>query len=535
MSRGDAASFVEFADALDVKFEAGQRAFCLVAFDGVQPCDLEGEDRAWALKIFGDLPRMAPEAWAFVLGIVAIVAGGRSGKTYLCSLRLLHLALTVDLAGKLAPGEEAFCAVVAPRLELAEQSLRFVAGACREHPELAKLIVSDTKGGLVLLRDDGQRVAIRPFAAAAGGVGGRGKSLIAVFLDETCFFRDANSGVVNDQAIFDAASVRVIEGGQTLVSSTPWVGKGLLHGLWKKNHGHPVDAISAHAATRLMRTSKHILSIVTRAENRDPRNASIEFGAEWGSTTIETFFTDAELAAFFDITSPAPELGRAPRVGERVSFGGDLGFTKNSSTLAGVHELLPTQERPEPLVLLAHLEEHQPTPGQRLKPSVVCKGFAGVIKGQGGSGMVADQHERASLDEHLTDAGLSVYLAPAASDALVALRAAIREGLVKAPPPPPDDEPSNLLSRLRQQMTDTKQKRTVGDKVTAVLPDGLDGSHGDVLVAVAQAVWGLGRWGGATVAASKAAHEPDSIEARKAALRGPPPRGQHWLNRRLGR
>jgi hypothetical protein len=474
----------------------------------VQVADLEGEERRLAVAIFGDLPQMAPESWAFVLGIIAIVAGGRSGKTYLCSLRLLHLALTIDLEGaELAPGEEAFCAIVAPKLELAEQSLRYVAGACRRHPELAKLIVSDTKGGLVLLRDDGQRVAIRPFAAAAGGVGGRGKSLIAVFLDETCFFRDANSGVVNDQAIFDAASVRVIAGGQTLVSSTPWVGKGLLHSLWKKNHWHPVDALSAHAATRLMRTSKHILSIVTRAENRDPRNAAIEFGAEWGSTTVETFFTDAELDALFS----GPALGRSPRPGDRVSFGGDLGFTRNSSTLAGVHEL-PDGD----LIVLAHLEEHQPQGGKILLPSVVCKSFAKVIAGQGGGGMVADQHERASLNEHLNKAGLSVYPAPAASDALVALRAAVREGLVKAPPSPPDDEPSNLLTRLRSQLAALKVKRTVGDKLSVVIPEAIDGSHCDLAVAFAQAVWGLGRWGGVEV--KETAEQRDDEAALEAAV-----------------
>lgn len=526
MSDDQPAPFTEFAEALGVELEPGQRALCLVAFDGVQVADLEDEERALAVAIFGDLPRMAPEAWAFVLGVVAIVAGGRSGKTYLCSLRLLHLALTVDLEGKLAPGEEAFCAIVAPKLELAEQSLRYVAGACRAHPALQDLIVGDTKTELVLQRDDGHRVAIRPFAAAAGGIGGRGKSLVAVFLDETCFFRDAASGVVNDQAIFDAASSRVVEGGQTLVSSTPWVGKGLLHSQWKKNHGHPVDALSAHAPTRVMRTKKHILAIVARAESRDPNNAAIEFGAEWGSTTVETFFSDGELAIFF--SAEPSVLGRAPQVGERVSFGGDLGFVRNSSTLAGVHEL------PDGVVLLAHLEEHQPQGGQRLKPSVVCKGFARTIAAQGASGMTADAHERASLDEHLSDAGLAVYPAPSASDALVALRTGIREGLVRAPAlvEGDDKEGASLLGRLHQQMQGTRQRRTVGDKVTAILPEDLDGSHGDLLVAVAQAVWGLGRWGGAEVRAPKREASPDDIAARKALLRRPPPKGQHWLDRR---
>lgn len=478
--------FTAFLDELGVTLEAGQRAFCRVAFDGVQVADLTGEDRAWAVKIFGDLPRMSDEEWAFTLMVICVVAGGRSGKTYLSSLRLLHLALTVPL--DIAPGEQAFAVVIAPRLAEAEQSLRYIAGAARKHPQIKRCIVSDTAEALVIRRpQDGQTVAITPQAAGAGGIGGRGKTLVAVLMDETCFFRDRSTGVVNDDAIFDAAEPRVIEGGQTIVASTPWVARGLLHRKWKENHGHPKTALSAHASTRNMRTNKLQLRKVDNAYKKDASNAAIEFGAEWGSTTVDLFFTETELDSLFD--GSAPDLGRSPRPGERVSFGGDLGFVRNSSVLAGVHELPPANGRAHPLVLLAHLEEHSPKDG-KLKPSVVCRGFARVIAGQGGAGIVADQHERASLDEHLSDAGLVVLSAVSTSDAMVALRARIREGHVKAPE----------HERLRSQLARAKQKRTVGDKVTVILPEDLDGSHGDLAAALAQAVWGLGRWGGAEVA-----------------------------------
>lgn len=221
------------------------------------------------------------------------------------------------------------------------------------------------------------------------------------------------------------------------------------------------------------------------------------FGAEWGSTTIDLFFTDAELDALFDGT--APELGRPPQAGERVSFGGDLGFTRNSSTLAGVHEL------PDGLALLAHLDEHQPPPGVLLKPSVVCQAFARTIAGQGGSGIVADAHERASLHEHMSAAGLSVYPAPAASDALVALRAAIRDGQVKAPP----------HERLRSQLASLKAKRTVGDHLQVVIPEAIDGSHCDLAVAFAQAVWGLGPCG-SDVEAPQPNHPGDTWNEKEA-------------------
>ena len=80
-----------------------------------------------------------------------------------------------------------------------------------------------------------------------------------------------------------------------------------------------------------------------------------------------------------------------------------------------------------------------------------------------------------------------------------------------------------------------KHQATSRARIIRLIPEAVDGSHGDLVVALAQAVWGLGRWGGATFKPAKVAPAPDSIEARKAALRKPPPAGQHWLDRRLGR
>ncbi len=516
MSEG--AAFTDFLDALDVRLEAGQRAFCLVAFDGVQVADLQGEDRTWAVKIFGDLPRMPDEEWAFIRMVLCIVAGGRSGKTYLASLRLLHLALTVDLSG-LAPGEEAFAIIIAPREKEAWQALKYVAGAARKHPDIKRCIVTDTKVLLTLRRpQDGQMVTIMPTAAGAGGISGRGKTLIGALMDETCFFRDQQSGVVNDDAIFDAAEPRVIEGGQTIVASTPWAARGLLHRKWKENFGHPRNAIVAHASTRNMRTNALQLRKVDNAYKKDASNAAIEFGAEWGSTTTELFFSDAELDSIFDGT--APPLGTRPTPGDLVGAGGDLGFKRNSSSLAIV------RQRPSRQVWLADLLEHKPTGGVRLKPSVVCGDFAQRLATFGASGLVADQHERASLEEHMGDAGLSVHDAPAATDALVSLRAKVREGLVKAPTPAEDDDSpeATLLRRLREQLTGIKQRRTVGNQISVVIPEAIDGSHGDLAQGLANAVWGLSAVGGEEAEETKEEDEVcerdrREIEARERALR----------------
>lgn len=480
----DVAPFVDFAEALGVRFEGAQRTACRVCFDGVEPCELKGKEREEARALFGDVETVPPLARE----IVAWVCGGRSGKSYLFGLRGLHLGLTVDLS-TLAPGEEAFVAIIAPTLELAEQTLRYVAGAARAHPDLAPLILSDTRGQLLLRRDDGERVAIRTFAASAGGVSGRGKSLVAVILDESCFFRDKDSGVVNDQVIFDAASVRVIEGGQTLVASTPWVGRGLLHTLWRRNWGKPSDALVAHAPTRLMRSNPKILRIVERAEQTNPENAAIEFGAHWGSASLDLFFSEDELDAAF---SAPLALGRKLGAGERASAGGDLGFAKNAAVVAVVHELRDKS------VCLAALEERKPEPKKPLRPSAVCKEFAGVASLHRCLGVVADGHYRETLREHLDDADLLLIDGPGTTEALVALRAAMREGVL-----------SLQGERLRAQLAGIKQRRTVGNQVSLVLPTSPDGRHCDEAVAVANAVWGLGRWGGERAEAEEAERADD--------------------------
>lgn len=462
-----------------------------VLFDGVDPVDLPPDERAAATRLFGPVDRVP----ALARAVVCTVAGGRSGKTYLSALRLLHLALTADLS-KLAPGEKAFAAIVAPDLDLARQALGYVAGAARSHPQIKATIASDTTDALVLRRGS-QQVAIRPFAASRGGVTGRGKSLVGLLLDETCFFRDAASGVVNDESIYKAASPRVMEGGQTLVASTPWAASGLLHGFWRDNWGKPRTALVAHAATETMRSAPHILGIVARERARDPDNARIEFDAEWGVASATSFFTAEEIDGAFDASLPAE---RRPRPGERASAGGDLGFARNSSALAVVHDLGDQ-------VVLGELVEHRATKEAPLKPSVVCADLATRAARHGCPSVVADGHYRESLREHLDASGLILRPAPTVpAEAWVALRSVMREGGLRLPE----------HARLRAQLAAVRGKLAAGGTLTITQPVTPDGRHGDLAAALALAVWGLGRWGGDRITAAPAPVAP--LDPDEAAL-----------------
>lgn len=470
-------TFLDFLEMIGVELEPGQRVFVKVALCGVDPVELPDNERAIARALFGPVETVPPEA----RGLVCVVAGGRSGKTYLLALDLLFLGLTVDLS-TLAPGERAVAAVIAPRLEEALQSIAYIRGALGSDKDLAALVVRDVDGEIEIQRETGQTVVFRAVAAGAGGIGGRGKSLVGVFLDETCFFRDAASGVVNDEAVYKAASPRVMAGGRTLIASTPWTSAGLLHGFYKTNFGKPKIALVAHAATRTMRTAPHILEIVAREEKRDPDNARIEFDAEWGSTSATSFFTDVDLDGLF---VDEPER-TAPGPGDTVAAAADLGFTRNSTTLCVLAETAGIL-RPVRLV------EHKPAPGAPLVPSTTCAALASELAACGGRILATDQHYRETLREHTDRMGVSLYDGGDPDERFVALRTAIRAGLVKV------SAGASYARRLRKQLEGVKARQLAGGALSITLRAEVDGSHGDLADVLARAVWARGRYGGTPI------------------------------------
>ena len=118
-------SFVAFLrNVLDFKPSDAQRVFSAVAFDGANPCELAGKDRALASKIFGAADQFPEESRRTVL----LVGGRGSGKTVICCYRLVHLALTVDVSGT-RPGEAARAVVVAQDVRTAKVVLKIIRGA----------------------------------------------------------------------------------------------------------------------------------------------------------------------------------------------------------------------------------------------------------------------------------------------------------------------------------------------------------------------------------------------------------------------
>jgi hypothetical protein len=496
-AKGRAMGFVDFATTvLGVELTPAQRVLGLVAFDGHEPCDREPADREIARQLFGDVERIPPEA----RHVLCAVCGARAGKSYvLGALRLLHLALTVPLT-TLAPGELAVALIVAPDLRLARQVLRYALGAAESVPSIKDLIGSSTSDGFTLARPDGGTVSVECLPATRGGSAVRGRSLVGAVLDESAFFRD-ESYQVNDLEVFRAVAPRVLRGGQVVIASTPWAEAGLLFDFHKRNHGHPVDAISAHAPTLLLRDDEHTRSYVAREVARDPQNAAREYGAEFMPAGSDAFFDPRAIDAAVDdaLVMPLPKRDHM-----RFTCGADFGFTRDSSALVVL-------ERDPVRYSVADVVELQPSKGAPLVPSSVVEHFATVVHRYDTDHVIADAHYREAIAEHMSAQKLYLRAAPEGAmgkaESYQIARSLLHEGKVRLP----------KHERLLRQLREVVARPTPGGGVTITSPRWRMGGHGDLVSALVLALFEAARGSAPTVPA--ATLQPGSVEARATAWR----------------
>jgi hypothetical protein len=469
--------FIAFCAWLGVVLSLGQTVVGKVAYDGMEPKDLVGEEREAAREIFGPVDVVPPEARAVFVG----VCGGRGGKSYvLVALRLVWGMYVRDLSS-IAPGQHPAALVVAPKDMLRQEVINYAVGAIRSKPELkATLIVpkgtpdDGVVSGFSVRRPDGHVVDFVAGVATKGGYGGRGRAWTDAALDECAFFQD-ESFRVNDKDIFDAASARVLPGGQTLPMSTPWAEAGLLFDLYDKNFGAPKTALVAHAPTLTLNPSPMTQAIVARGRASDPDNAAREYDAKFMKDGTTVFFPPSLIEGMIckDLSVDEP---RFPEPGESVSAGVDLGFRSNSSALAITHQGRDSKIR------LGELVEEVPEDGRPLKPRAVIANFAARMLTHGVTIMMGDQHYADVAREDLAEQGISFLDAPATPDEVyVRCRQMMREDRLRIPNNP----------RLIKQLKDVKGRPVPGGRMQIVQPQWAKGAHGDLVSAFVLGVWML--------------------------------------------
>lgn len=462
--------FVEFATkVLQLPLTPAQSVLCRVAFDGVDPCRLEGNERELARSLFGDVEKVPPEARR----VLVLTLGRGSGKTSLAAAYALYCMLTGDVS-RCGPGDVPVVVVVAPDKKTAALSVRMALEMARGVPDIARLLDGETSDGFGLRRHDGRLVAFEAFAASRGGASARGRSILSFLLDEAQFFRSDDGGafVINDADIFKALIPRLMRSGRGVFLSTPWATETLMSDLFAKNHGNPLTALAAKGPTALMRSDDvHIADIIEIERARDPENAAREFDCDTSASGGGGYFDPAAINdAVDEVPRPLPRIAH-----HACAVGVDLGFRSDSSALIVV-------QYDGHYYHVAHVEELRPARGKPLQPSAVVKAFATIAKGYGATHVIADGHYRESIREHLQAHELYVINAPEGvtgkSETFARTRAVLHEGRLRLP------DHSRLLRQLREIVS----RPTPGGGLNISSPRRAGGGHGDIVSALVLAV-----------------------------------------------
>jgi hypothetical protein len=463
--------FTAFCDkVLKLRLTEGQRVLCRVAFDGIDPADLEGAERETARQLFGDLERVSPGARRHLV----LLLGRNSGKTTLACAFAIYLAVTSDVSA-CGPGDMAAVVVVAPKKRNANISIRVMSAMLQGSPDLAKLVVRETNlDGIELQRPDGRAVSIVSIAATRSGVGARGFSIIAGILDEAMFF---GSGQIegelakSDRDVYSGLMGRLLSNGKIIFLSSLWPVACLMGELFEANYARGSTALAARAPTLVMRDNNPILKADIDAERmRDPGEAAREFDCDGSIGRGNNFF---DLAALMQ--SLAAEPYSIPAGG--LSFGGaDFGFAQDSSACVVASNVAGRIYVHDPI-------EKRPAKGRPLVPSEVCAEFSVYCKARGATRLSSDVHYAQSISEHVTRAGIGWLPSPAGQGGkekmYLAARDAIHAGKVVLPP----------HARLMTQMRAIQTRPLPGGGIAITHPRRPGQGHGDLASACVLAIF----------------------------------------------
>lgn len=295
---------------------------------------------------------VASEGW--------LVCGRRAGKSFILALIAVFLACFHDYRQYLAPGERGTVLVIATDRKQARVILRYIRALLTNIPLLSRMIEREASETF----DLNNRVTIEVGTASFRSV--RGYTIVAALCDELAFWPTDDSAEP-DYEIINALrpGMATIPNAMLLCASSPYARRGAVWDAHRSHFGKSGDPILVwQAATRVMNPSVP-QSVIDQAMERDPANASAEYGASFRSD-IESLLTREAIAACI-----ADGVRERPFIrGVRYSaFVDPSGGSSDSMTMAIGH-------KDGNGAILDAVREIKPP----FSPDVVCAEFAALLK-----------------------------------------------------------------------------------------------------------------------------------------------------------
>jgi hypothetical protein len=254
-----------------------------------------------------------------------VIAGRRSGKDSIASA-VAAVAAIGDHRKYLRPGERATVMCLAVDRDQARIVLRYIVGYFQQNPLLQPLIARETDQGLELTNGVEIIVATNSYRAV------RGRTILAVILDEVAFFRSEDSAAPDVETYNALLPGLVTLPGAVLIGiSTAYRRSGLLFDKWRANFGKDDNDILVVRGPSTAFNPSLPQHVIDAALARDPDAAAAEWLSEWRS----------DLSDFLDqgLIRDAVDQGvivRPPRPGVRYLSFTDPSGGRGDSFTAGI-------------------------------------------------------------------------------------------------------------------------------------------------------------------------------------------------------
>jgi len=298
----------------------------------------------------------AAEAW--------VVAGRRSGKSFMSALIACYLALFRDWTPFLAPGEQGFVMVIAADRRQAKVVLRYVKGILAQKLFRSK-VVKELDEEINL----SNRITISVKTADFRTL--RGFTCVAAICDEIAYWRSGETSANPAEEIMTALrpALATVPESLMLCISSPYARTGPLYEAHRQKYGQDIEGtIVWTAPTRDMNPTIR-QSVIDRAVQEDPAAARAEWFAEFRED-LETFLTSETVERAI-----APGRTELPMIAG-VTYSGFVdpsGGKSDSFTLAVSH--IESDGR----IILDCLKERRPP----FAPLDVVKEYADTLRAYG--------------------------------------------------------------------------------------------------------------------------------------------------------
>jgi len=319
-----------------------------------------------------------------------IIAGRRSGKSFMASIIAVFLATFKNWESHLSAGEKGWIFIIATDKEQAKIIKRYISAILNSKPVFRNAVIKDLEWEIELRNNINIAIKTCNFRSI------RGYTVLAAICEEIAFWRDENSANPAQEvmAALRPAQATIPES-MVIGISTPYSRSGVLWDQYRTNFGSVNDntPLVWRAPTRIMNPTISNRTI-ENAMREDPERARAEWEAEWRED-IEAFLS-------LDVIERAVVPGRfeLPKLQDvqYFAFIDPSGGRQDSFTLAICHK-----EESGKIILDCVREVRPP-----FSPQNVVSEFAEVLEGYGVSSIESDKYSGEWVVAEFSKHGITV-------------------------------------------------------------------------------------------------------------------------------